>query len=323
MQHSWNTLMPKGFFTQGVCLLLERPVALDEIEAALSSFEIRGRRDAADSWAFGGPSLLVPYRPEVNGYATVDTVDRRWPDHMGDAQNEAMVFGAWSMGHFGPFAFPGGLERAGQQCWGWEEGATVAARHEAFIRVRISYVFGANGDVPVMPDDYEPLAELEFVTKIAASLLDLPAALCYFNPNGEVLRDQQGLRESLNYHGQHQIPPFDLWSNVRLFNVDEEWSLMDTVGNAQLDLADIEASFHSQCYDFEEVALFLRNASLYLLQNGQIIQDGDTMDGPGDIRWQARQFDRGVCDPPRTVLRWLPMDHRQPPPEIANAGDGA
>ncbi|MDJ0847938.1 MAG: hypothetical protein QNK04_06055 [Myxococcota bacterium] len=41
---------------------------------------------------------------------------------MGDPQREPLLMGAWSMGHFGPFAYPGGLERAAQQCWGWAPG---------------------------------------------------------------------------------------------------------------------------------------------------------------------------------------------------------
>lgn len=96
---------------------------------------------------------------------------------------------------------------------------------------------------------------------------------------------------------------------------------MDTVGNAQLDIPDSEAFFHSKSYDFNEVDNFVRNVSLYVLNEGEVIKDGDTMDGPGRVRWQARKLDNGVCDPPRRVLRWLPLDKRSVPPEIANAGN--
>jgi hypothetical protein len=225
------------------------------------------------------------------------------------------------MGHFGPFAYPGGLSRAAQQCWAWEPGKAIPDRHTAFIRIRSSYGFGAADDDPIMPQDYESLPELEFVTKLAAALLDLPSALCYFNPNGEILRDQDGLRESLNYGWAHELPPLDVWSNIRLFNVNAEWSLMDTVGNAQLDIPDAEACFHAESYDFSDVDNFLRNVSLYVLRNGEVINSGDTMDGPGGIRWQATQFDNGICDPPRRVLRWLPTDGRSVPPEIRDAGN--
>jgi len=313
--------MPKGMFTQGVCVLLDRPASLDELESALVEFDVRGRRDPSESWAFGGPTLIVAYRPESNGLVAVDTVDQRWPDHMGDATNEAMIFGAWSMGHFGPFAYPGGLQRAAEQCRTWEPGQKIPDRHKAFVRIRSSYAFGAKDDDPVIPDDYESLPELEFVTRLVSSVLDFPGALCYFNPNGEILRDQDGLRESLNYGWANNLPPLDVWSNIRLFNVNPEWTLMDTVGNGQIDIPDTEACFHSDSYDFEEIDNFLRNVSLYVANNGEVINDGDTMDGPGGIRWQSRQFENGICEPPRRVLRWLPMDDRPVPPEILNAGN--
>ena len=310
--------MPKGMFTQGICVLLERVPSLDELEAVLEEFEVCDRLEADEDWELSGPSLTVAYRPECNGLVTIDIVDRTWPDHMGDPTNEAMIFGAWSMGHFGPFAYPGGLQRASQQCWAWEPGKTISERHTAFIRIRSSYTFGAEEDDSIMPDDYEPVPELEFVTKLASALLDVAGALCYFNPNGELLRDQDGLRETLNYGWANALPPLDAWSNVRMFIVNAQWSLMDTVGNGQLDIPDAEACFHSDSYDFNQVDNFLRNISLYVLNNGEVINDGDTMDGPGDIRWQAHQFESGMCDPPRRVLRWLPMDDRPVPPELLN-----
>lgn len=313
--------MPKGMFTQGVCVLLDQPVSLDDVESALHEFEIRARHEANESWAFGGPTLIVPYRLESNGLVSVDTIDQCWPDDMGDPQEETMVFGAWSMGYFGPFAFPGSLDRAAQQCWSWEPGKMIPDQHKTFIRIRSSYAFGAKDDDPVIPNDYDPLPELEFVTKMATSLLDLTGALCYFNPNGEVLRNQDGMRESLNYGWANDLPPLDLWSNIRVFNVNDEWSLMDTVGNSQLDVPDAEACFHSDSFDFNEVDNFLRNVSLYVLNNGEVINDGDTMDGPGEINWQCHSIEDGLCDPPRRVLRWLPKDDRPVPPEILEAGN--
>jgi hypothetical protein len=308
--------MPKGMFTQGVCVLLDRPATLDDIESALGSYDVRGRRDGGGAWEFGGPTVIVAYRPEENGLVAIDTVDKPWPDAMGDPKDQSMVFGAWSMGHFGPFTFPGNLERAAQHSWTWEPGKSIADRHKAFLRIRSSYAFGAKDDAPVLPADYEPYPELEFVTKLASALLEVPGALCYFNPGGEILRDQDGLRESLNFGWSNNLPPFDIWSNVRLFKIDDEWTLMDTVGNGQLDLPDIEACFHSESYDCGEIDNFLRNITLYLLRNGEVIDPGDTIDGPGGARWQSHPFENGLCDPPRRVLRFLPQDDREIPEAV-------
>ena len=133
--------MAKGFFTQGVSILLDEPISLDEIESALPNFDIRARHDANDLWALSGPSLIITYRPEINGYVSIDTVDECWPDDMGDPKQEKLIFGAWAMGHFGPYAYPGSLKRATEQCWAWEPGKTIPLRHKAFIRIRRSSRF--------------------------------------------------------------------------------------------------------------------------------------------------------------------------------------
>lgn len=268
-----------------------------------------------------GPSLVIAFRPEVNGYATVDLQSQRWPDHMGDPKGEPMLFGAWTMGHFGPFTFPGNLERAVQQAWGWKEGAgSAVAQHQAFLRIRMSYVFGGGPDTPVMPKDCEPKAELEFVTKLALALSSRPAALAYFNPNGEVLRSADDVRKSVDHAAKHQIPPLDNWSNVRLFNPNNGWLLMDTIGMEQLDVPDGEACFRAKAYEPADIANFLRNASLYLLTNGEVIKNGDTMNGPGGVNWRAFHVKEPLCAPPRRVLRWFPMDGSTPPREMAPAG---
>jgi hypothetical protein len=233
--------MPKGFFTQSACILLSTPTSLDAVVPLLSEFQIAKRIDEPTELHFGGPSLILSYRPEVNGYAKVDVRDGKWPDQMGDPEKESMLFAAWSMGHYGPLAFPGNLQRAQQQLWAWPEGKDVGVRHHGLIHISTSYVFGVPPNVPIMPSDYAPLPEIQFVTRMAMALLKHPDALAYFNPNGEVLSNQKLMQQSLEYHAIHQIPPFDLWSNIRLLNPNNGWMIMDTVGMGQLDRPDLEA----------------------------------------------------------------------------------
>lgn len=309
--------MPRGIYTQTTCILLCEEVAWEQLRPALAEYTIRKEIAEGSDWPFGGPAYILDYRPDQNGYVAVDIVNRPWPDGMGDPKREATIFGAWTMGMFGPQTYPGGLERAMQQCWAWEQGKVLPARHSGFIRVRSSYAFGADENAPLWPDDYDAEQDLEFVTQVARALLALPQAQCYFNPGGEVLRDQAMVEESLEYGRDHELPPLELWSNVRLFNIDENWSLMDTVGNGQLDVVDIEAAFDRR-YDPGEVDGFLRNVTLYLLTNGAVIQDKDTMDGPGNIRWQARHFENGLCDPPRRVICFVPVDGTQSPEPVLN-----
>jgi hypothetical protein len=297
--------MPKGFFMQGVAILFSRAVPLDDLEPFLIGFSTR-RTGSEQKSSFGGPAIAVEFRSDVNGYVLVDIEDRTWPDGMGDLKTEPELFAAWSMGQFGPYAYPGGLKRAADHWWARPEKRGIVPEHHAFVRLRITYLLGAGPKDKVAPVDYDAREELEFVNRLVIALMEHPNAISYFNPNGEVLREREEFVSSVTRHKQESLPPLDLWSNVRLFKSDEEWMMMDTVGMAQLDLPDLEACYPKGMFEEGEVDYFFRNCSLYLLQNGEVIKDTHTMDGPGEIPWRARVVKDGIASPPRRVLRWFP-----------------
>ena len=306
----------KGLFTQGIAILAERPIGLDEIQPLLPNHPFLRTIEAREEWVFGGPSAVIAYRPEANGILVIDTVDHPWPDSMGDPKTDSMVFGAWVMGQFGPFAYPNGLQRATQQAWAWPEAKNRIPNHRAFLRLRISYVLGTGPDAKVIPPTYDPRHELEFLVPLAQQLLSHPAVIAYFNPNGEVVATGQTVTDSLAYHREHNLPPLDLWSNVRLFNLTPEWLAMDTVGVAQLDLPDHEAVFAKGSHAPNDVANFLRNTTLYVLTNGPKIRHNDTIDGPGGSRWQAKLFAEPLSDPPRDVICWVPVGAEDLPARV-------
>ena len=145
-----------------------------------------------------------------------------------------------------------------------------------------------------------------------AMLAKMPSATCYFNPNGELLLHPAELAESLAHAERHDLPPIDAWSNVRMFGIDAAWTMMDTVGLAQLDEPDHEAWFRRARYEPAAVARWLRNVSLYV-HGGTKIEDGHTADGPGGIKWRASACGEAATAPPRDVLRWAPDDGGTPP----------
>ncbi|MEK7469252.1 MAG: DUF4261 domain-containing protein [Planctomycetota bacterium] len=306
----------KGFFTQGVAVLLKESVTLADLERLLTGFKISKRKEEFENWELGGPALVLDYRPEVNGHVSVDIVDRPWPDNMGDPKSEPTLFAAWSMGHFGPFAWPESQKRAIQHCYCWEEGRQIAPQHRAFLRIRTSYVFGAPESAPVFPEDCKPADELSFILRVVMALLRHPAALCYFNPNGEVLAERKSMERVLAHYGKAKLPPVDLLANRRIFKFENGWTMTDTVGMQQLDLPDIEACFHPDRFDLNDVGQFLANASLYLTEAGPVIKDGETIDGPGEIRFRAKSFKEGLWTPPRPTLRFRPEDGTTPPMEF-------
>jgi hypothetical protein len=318
--------MAKGLFTQGVCVLLRSPVEVPKLLESLRGFELVGRHDS-DGDDESPSTLVYRYKEEFHGHLLVTPSSEPWPDDLGDPESSPEKFIAWSLGQFSPLAFPGCLQRAGEQCWGWEEGTQAITEHSAHVRLLMSYVLGPDepdkalaSDVPLMPAEYDPIDELKFLTRAVEAVLELPQAICYFNPGGEVLRDSDGLRRGLNHAWNHQLPPLDMWTNVRLFRVSEQWTMMDTVGNSQFDIPDVEAIFDTQKYEPSEIEGFLRSASLYLIEGAEEVEDGDTADGPGSISWMAMECADGLSDPPRETIRWIPQDNSQPPEELLDPG---
>jgi hypothetical protein len=51
----------------------------------------------------------------------------------------------------------------------------------------MSYVFGSKKDALTLPEDYDPVAEMQFLSRAVMALLKAPGVICYFNPNGEQL----------------------------------------------------------------------------------------------------------------------------------------
>jgi hypothetical protein len=309
--------MPKGNFTQCVCILLNRTPSLDEVAQSLSNVaDIVSRQEATEDWQFFGPSLTIAFQPQVNGYVAVDVVDRPWPDEMGDPEKDAALFGAWALGYFGPSAFPLGLARASDQSWCWDGDAEIAHNHSSFIRIRTSYVFEADEDAPVAPENYEPMDELDFVNRLTSALLELDGAICCFNPNAELLLNKNDFAATLSFHEEHKSIPIESWTNVRLFSVDADWALMDTLGNLQLDIPDIEAAFHLDVAEPDDINEFVRHITWFLLDSENEVNEGDRLEGPGEHPWVATWLDTGSCDPPRQVLRLIPDDGRQLPDQL-------
>jgi hypothetical protein len=306
----------KGLFTQCVCILLEEPARRSQIDQLLEPFPVRAPSstlpglDMAIGWCLGKNWWLIDFNPAVHGVVLIDRIDQPWPDRMNSSPDDPLLFGAWSFGHFGVFTSADGLERAKQHCWSWAAGRQVAERHRSVLRVRSSYTLG--GSPSGLPKDYRSLPELLLVTQLASTLAaGLPEALCYFNPNGEVLRSSELLGESLAAARSRSLPPLDAWSNIRMTRLggaDAGWILMDTVGNGQFDVPDVQAGFLEGKYEPGEVDGFLRNVTLDFLRRGVVIKDRDTLDGPGQMRWRGHWPQESGNLPPRRVLRCLPVD---------------
>lgn len=312
--HERVRVVSQGLFTQTLCILLRQPVSVSAIKQALSEFRILAESESTDGWEVSGPSIWIEAPEGMEGIGVVDSVDQAWPDDMGYEDEDSPVYKAWDNGLFGPLTFPGSLERAAEQSWGWPEGKDVPEKSVSFLRIRMGYGF-ENDAEETMPEECDPVGELTFLTSICNALLQLPQAICYFNPSGEVLRDRETFEESLQLCSEHEIPTVDLWSNVRLFRFDNDWAMMDTVGNGQLGLPDVEACFAQEEYDLNGVDQLLRMVSMYLVGNEEF-EEGEEIEDEAGVTWRMSMHVDSICDPPRPVIRLIPNDGRPLPEEL-------
>lgn len=298
----------KGLFTQGFCVLTDRNIDMEVVKAALATYNPRYVEATPESnWQMGGEFLVLD-GPITGLIATVDIVNRQWPDEMGSPQEDPMTFGAWTMGFFGPLTFPGNLERAVQHSPRREKNQTLKDKHRGFIRLKSCYKVDGPND-RLIPENYKPLDEIRFLTDIAVSLINIPGCLCYFNPGGEMILDKQTLVEWLDVSDKHNLPPIEVWSNIRLFTIDSTWSVMDTIGNEQFDLPDFEAFFKTAQYDASKIDFYLRNITLHFLNPAsKILKDGDGIDGPEGRKsnWRVLVSETATSTPPRDVARLVP-----------------
>jgi len=305
----------KGLFTQCFIVLLKDRVSLDDVERQLSGFDLLGRYDGAGSWEFGGPAEVVAYRPEVHGMVAVDVVDHVWDDGLGDPEREATESSPWGSGALGPAAYPGCLGRALEFCEQWDEARDTVGRHQAYLRIRSSFSLGLGDDAWLWPEDYSPFQELLFVSRVAECLLQMPQALCYFNPSGEVLQTYRDFAQAMEIYAESDQAPYFLWTNSRSYPLDNcpEWHFVDLIGNEQLDLPDLEALFFGGEYDDQEVAQFLYELTHYLVEEGEIVEEGEAFQGQDDTDWLAQHYAEGGGLPPRRVIRFIPLDGHEPP----------
>jgi hypothetical protein len=301
--------MPGILFRQSLCLLTDGTASISDVLAAITTATLNVTREipAANDWQHGGSALMVACGPGRNDAALVDVVNQPWPDSMGDPSADPVTFGAWALGHFGSFAYPGSLSRAMQHNWSWKAARGVAESHRGFIRIRMVTLADPD-DADAKATLGRPLDDLVALNTIVLALQNVRGVLCYFNPNGELLQDLASYRRIADDAAAQQRVPLLLWSNVRLFNLDSSFGFMDTVGNAQFGVTDLEAVYPKQQHDPATIDYYMRNVTHYLIGLGRELRTGERIDGPGEtqLSWTIESLDTGTITPPRRVLRLFP-----------------
>ena len=180
-------------------------------------------------------------------------------------------------------------EPALEQSWDWPEARAVVMRSRATMLV-----------TDLLSSGLPYKARLSLFQSVVSAVLELaPCSGIYWLPS-------QRFVESDAYVRSKQAETFDpLFPaiNVRLFNITnkaEGETLMDTLGLAALGLPDLQCHFTT--LNVNEIARVLYNSAYYLFDKGDVIGDGQTIQGitPGD-RWRCQHED-ALVKPERVVL---------------------
>ena len=88
--------------------------------------------------------------------------------------------------------------------------------------------------------------------------------------------------------------------NVRFFNITgTNEMLFDTLGLTPIGLPDLQC--HCKNLEPNQVVVFMRNLAAYLFEYGDVIEDGNTVEGIHHEKWVCRKED-AIISPMRVVL---------------------
>lgn len=145
-----------------------------------------------------------------------------------------------------------------------------------------------------------------FLARVSAAAGKLPCVAIWWQP-AERLVAPRALAAAV-----HDDDPLRIAVNVRLFHVEGSGTderVMDTRGLAELGLPDVQCHFVG--LDAAAVAALLDETARYLYNEGDVIDDGDTVPGLDGEPWGCRR-EVALVDPARDVIDVTP-----PPPNAA------
>lgn len=276
--------------TQAVALLTDCPLELESVFGQLTTAGfvcelIEG--NAPD----GSARLQIRGAFRGDGDAiVVDTFPNRWPEAL-------EVPSTW-----GPCTTSDSLARAVRHSAGWEEAREFVDQHQGFLLLR----FFEGASTPQTRD--ERITSFLALVKLVRALSELPEVTAFFCPGGEVLLPLEFLGDVLQTTQMVGMPPFDLLANLRLSWLDERWIIFETVGNRQIDLADLEVYADSQGKDLNEIASWLRRWSWQHSLPEKGLVDGSIVDGPNGTKFQVIFADDALLAPKRNVVRLVCQD---------------
>lgn len=186
-----------------------------------------------------------------------------------------------------------GLHTSLGQTRDWEDAVEALARSTASVAV-----------TDLLAKDLQPRERLALFEAVLLGVIEAarPAAI-HWKPAGKLV-DPAALLKASGSSSVDALPSAAI--NVRMYKVKdrEQDLLMDTLGLAALGLPDLQVVFHGM--EPARVAAHLYAVALYTLRNGEVVDDGQVIEGPKTGQeWLARHA-RSLAQPRRAVVDFDP-----------------
>lgn len=150
------------------------------------------------------------------------------------------------------------------------------------------------------------LEEYGIMAEYADLLLELfPDCIGIYWPHSQCLTPREYYQQPHWNNPEYHF--LDGGLNVRFFNIQgTDEMLFDTLGFTAIGLPDLQ--FHCRNLNPKDVVYFLNNLAAYLYEYGDIIEDGNTVEGIHHEKWVCRR-ENSIAVPGRMVLDINPGEY--------------
>ncbi|GFZ33283.1 hypothetical protein CSC2_38090 [Clostridium zeae] len=181
------------------------------------------------------------------------------------------------------------LEMSFYQSWGWKDARSAAEKAAYTILV-----------TDMMASGLDYTIRLELFQKTLYSFLEVVPCLAINWHLSQQIIDPEKYKENAPENEDYNLLFGSL--NVRLFNIEgtENETLMDTIGLGALGLPDLQCHFKN--IDVNRIANILYTYGDYIFKNGDVINDGETIQGlTVNDKWSCRH-EISLLEPKRVVI---------------------
>lgn len=186
------------------------------------------------------------------------------------------------------------LEASLSQTWDWDEAAEAVQNAPHTFLVSDFLAAGLEGEQRIAI----------FTAAMAAAVRHIPCVALHFPASQSLVKPEAYLEGALG--GEDEYPLMGL-VNVRFFTVQdtEDEIVMDTLGLNVFGLPD--AQCHCAGVEPGELAGWLYSLAVYIAGTDREINDGDTVDGFGDMTL-SMNYSESLVSPRRVVLDLQPVE---------------